>query len=461
MPMPGPNAGHYDSNVNRSDLSMEFTPVIDDVVESPQKSRWISALLGDFTWTLLGNGVFAACQWGIIIVLAKLVTAVAVGQYSLGQAILAPTLMFAAFQLRAAIASDLQNQFTTREYFGFRLTTLFTGLLLAVLIAFATTRSPLQTAIVGVIGLIQVAELTSDTLYGFHQRRGDLIRPALSMTLKGPIGLLALSLGVYWTHKVLVGLVGLLSTRVVLLVVYDLRNAFNNPDSIINRASEYFRWRRHVQLFRGVFFMGLMTMLIALVGMIPRYFVQFYCGPRDLGVFGAISSLISIGLMPVGAMGLAAFVPLARAFSEGLSHDFLKILGVLLSLSLTLGVAGVTLAYLAGSQILTLLFRAEYAAYTDLFRWIMVAGAVTFVTNSLGASLTAARIFRPQVIILLIVAVAESAGCWALMPRLGLMGAVWACLGATMIQFVGVALVLVMQFPRRAPQTLAATNMTS
>src|SRR5579863_5295559 len=80
--------------------------------------RLMKGLIGDFTWTLLGNGVFSACQWGTIIVLAKLVTAEAVGQYSLSQAILAPVLMFVAFQLRSVVASDLNKEFTNREYFG-------------------------------------------------------------------------------------------------------------------------------------------------------------------------------------------------------------------------------------------------------------------------------------------------------------------------------------------------------
>src|SRR5258708_36187253 len=94
--------------------------------------HWMS-LLGDFTWTLLGNGIFAACQWGIIIVLAKMVNAEAIGQYSLAQAILTPALTLTAFQLRGVVASDVRNEFTNREYFGFRISTLVIGFLPALL----------------------------------------------------------------------------------------------------------------------------------------------------------------------------------------------------------------------------------------------------------------------------------------------------------------------------------------
>jgi O-antigen/teichoic acid export membrane protein len=279
------------------------------------------------------------------------------------------------------------------------------------------------------------------------------------MILKGPVGLLALALTLYWTRAILAGLIALLVTRVALLGSYDLSGALEDSISAID-ASGYFAWRRHFQLLKVVFFVGLMTMLIALVGMIPRYFVEYYCGQRELGVYGALSSLISIGLLPVGALGLAAFVPLARAFANGLSQEFMKILGLLVSLSFGIGITGVTVAYFAGHQVLSLLFRPEYGEYAYLFVWIMIAGAVLFTTASLGASLTAARIYRPQVALLAIVAATEAIGCWVLTPRFGLMGAVWSCLGAGIIQFAGTAMILYIRFPRPKAAVLATADIS-
>jgi len=460
MPTTGVHSAHGASNLDEHRSLINSAPIHQNRLTAYLKFRPMSGLLGDFTWTLLGNGVSAACQWGIIIILAKLVTAEAVGQYSLSQAILAPVLMLVAFQLRGVVASDLKNEFANREYFGFRLITLTMGLLLAMMIA-VSTQPAVQIVMVGIVGLTQAAELTSDTLYGFHQRRGDLVRPATSMILKGPIGLMALSAGIYWIHSVLVGLAALFVTRAAVLVLYDLKGSLEDHHWLHRAWRDYFHWRRHYHLFKVVLFIGMMAMLSALIGVIPRYFVQGYLGTRELGVFAAISSLISVGLMPVGALGMAAFVRLARGFTEGPSADFVKILSVLLGLSLVIGVGGVTLAYFAGSQILTMLFRREYAAYTDLFRLTMVIGAVTFLTASLGASLTAARIFKPQVTILAIVGVTEVLACWVLVPRMGLTGAAIACLVGALVQLIGTALVLVTRWARRIPAAPLATTVTN
>lgn len=428
-----------------------------DRLSAYQQAIWVSGLLGDFTWTLFGNGIFAACQWGTIIVLAKLLTAETVGQYSLSQAILAPILMLTTFQLRGVVASDLKNQFGDCEYFGFRLITLAVGLLLAIAVAFSTNRSALEITLVCIVGLVQGAELTSDTLYGFRQRRGDLVRPATSMIMKGPIGLLALSVSIYWTRNVLIGLAALFATRAAILVLYDLRGAVGNSYPAVSLGGNYFEWRRHVQLLQVVYFIGLMAMFSALIGVIPRYFIEGYLGSGPLGVFAAITSLISVGLMPVGALGVAAFVRLAHAFTNRSSRVFFKILGVLLGLSLVIGIGGVTLAYFAGPQILTILFRREYGAHTDLFKLTMIIGAVTFLSASLGACLTAARIYKPQVTLLAIVGITEALGCWVLVPRMGLIGAAVACLGAALVQFLGNALVLILLWTRRTPAVTPVT----
>jgi O-antigen/teichoic acid export membrane protein len=409
-----------------------------------------SSLLGDFTWTLLGNGLFAASQWGIIIILAKMVSAEAIGRYSLSQAIVAPVLTLTAFQLRGVVASDVHDEFTNREYLGFRIISLALGFLAVLAIALSTVKSLSQLQMVGLVGLIQCAELTSDTLYGFRQRRGDLVRPATSMVMKSIIGLVALAGGIYLGHSVPIGLLALLTTRVIVLAVYDVHRSLEERDPVLG-LGRYFDWRRHIGLFKVVCYVGIMAMLSAWIAMIPRYFVEAYLGSRELGVFTAIYSLTAFGLTPITALGVAAFVRLARTFRFGPSEQFFQLLGILLGVSFLLGMGGLFLAYVAGPQILTILFRPEYAAYVDILKLTMMIGAVLFLTAALGASLTAARVFKPQVKLLAIVAIVQALGCWLLIPRFGLKGAVIACLGAALVQFLGTGLILAVQWMGRTP----------
>src|SRR5277367_252419 len=73
-----------------------------------------------FSWTLAGNAIYYACQWGMLSVLAKLGNAAVVGRFALGMAITAPVFMFTNLQLRGVQATDSRSEFEFADYFTLR-----------------------------------------------------------------------------------------------------------------------------------------------------------------------------------------------------------------------------------------------------------------------------------------------------------------------------------------------------
>jgi O-antigen/teichoic acid export membrane protein len=73
---------------------------------------------------------------------------------------------------------------------------------------------------------------------------------------------------------------------------------------------------------------------------------------------------------------------------------------------------------------------------------------------------TAARIFKPQVGILAIVGGMEAFACWALVPRMGLIGAAIACLIGALVQLIGTALLLSTRWTQRIPDARAVSAAT-
>lgn len=76
-----------------------------EVEDRPSRSLSLN-----FWSTLVGNGGYAGCQWGMVIVLAKLCSPQSVGQFALGFALAAPVFMFSNLQLRAAQATDVKRE---------------------------------------------------------------------------------------------------------------------------------------------------------------------------------------------------------------------------------------------------------------------------------------------------------------------------------------------------------------
>lgn len=203
-----------------------------------------------------------------------------------------------------------------------------------------------------------------------------------------------------------------------------------------------FNLRVHRELLWVSFPLGVVVLLTTLNSSVPSYFIKHALGERDLGIFTAIGFVISVGNMAVVSLGQSAFTRLARSYATGNLVVFGSLLAKLLAFGAALGVCGMILSKVAGRQILTILFRPEYAERADLLPWIMAVGGVLFMAQFLGFGMTAAGYYNSQVILNVLANLSLLAACYGLLGRYGLLGATFAMLIAAILQLVGSALVL-------------------
>jgi O-antigen/teichoic acid export membrane protein len=424
-------------------------------------SRWArkfslreGSLRWNFSWTFVGNVVYSACQWGILVLLAKIGNPEMVGQYGLAMAIATPVLALSSLQLRAVLTTDVKERIHFGEYLGFRLTT--TVLSLLVIAGIALRSRPESMAGILVLGLAQAIEMLSDLYYGRMQFHEHMDRIARSMIVRGLLGLAAMGVGVYLTHRVLWGVVGLTLARLVVLVGYDITKRTQLlPRRIPDRPEleQIFaagnlalrpRWSPSVQgeLLRTSMSLGVIAMLISLLPNIPRYFLVGTLGERALGIFTATAFLVSTGNLLMTAMGQAAFVRLAKMAGAADVVGFNKLLVKLLGVAMLLGLGGVAVALTFGHLLLTWIYRPEYAEHTNLLVVMMVAGALTYVASVLASAVTAARSFKPQIPVLGAAAGAGAISSFLLIHSYGLLGAGLAVVTASAVLCTGHGILL-------------------
>ncbi|PSB30275.1 polysaccharide biosynthesis protein, partial [filamentous cyanobacterium Phorm 46] len=178
----------------------------------------------NFSWTFTGNLVYAASQWGMLVLLAKLGSPEMVGQFTLGLAVTAPAMMFTNLHLRSVQATDAKQQYVFADYLGLRL--IGTGLALLI-IAGITLKAGYRwetSLVILVIGIAKAFESISDVFYGLIQQHERMDRIAIALMIKGPLSLLFLSIGVLFTKTVLGGVVGLAVAWAIVLFACDIRN---------------------------------------------------------------------------------------------------------------------------------------------------------------------------------------------------------------------------------------------
>lgn len=408
----------------------ETEPTVDGIPGegdcTPEDRAKALPLWNNFSWTFAGTLVYTLCQWGMLSVLSKLGTPAVVGQFALGLAITAPIILFSNLQLRYVQATDARNEYAFGDYLGLRVvTTLLALVLILAIVSLSGYRLELIVLVL-VVGLAKAFESVSDIYYGLLQRHERMDVIAFSMTVKGLLSLLALGLVFYLTHSLVWATVALAATWALILFAYD-----------VPRSTQLFGVRRGETrltkldwnagtLWKLTYLtlpLGFVAALNSLNTNLPRYLTEQYLGERELGIFASLAYVTVSARLISGALGNSASPRLARFYAAGDRKAFGVLLLKLLAIGGLAGVVGILAAVFAGRWILGLLYTPEYAGYTGLFVWIMVATAFNYLTSVLNFGLVATRCFRAQALALAGVVGVTGVACLALIPQLGILGA--------------------------------------
>src|SRR5579863_6822672 len=160
----------------------------------------------NFAWALAGNVVYAACQWGMVIALAKLGNSFMVGQFSLGLAIATPVHMFTNLQLRSVQATDARRQYSFGEYLGLRVMTTWLALTAIAVIIRAGGYQHQTAMVIAAVAVMKAVESLSDVFYGLFQLHDHLEQTGRSMMIRGAFSVIGLGAGLYLTHNVIWGI---------------------------------------------------------------------------------------------------------------------------------------------------------------------------------------------------------------------------------------------------------------
>src|SRR5580704_9217914 len=128
-----------------------------------------ASLRWNFSWTFVGNIIYSACQWAMLVVLAKVGNPEMVGQYGLAMAVATPILALSSLQLRAVLTTDVREKVPFGEYLGFRLVTTVLSLLIIGAVPFVTHYRRDSAIVVLIIGVGQALEVLSDLYWGRMQ----------------------------------------------------------------------------------------------------------------------------------------------------------------------------------------------------------------------------------------------------------------------------------------------------
>lgn len=390
----------------------------------------------NFALTFTGNAVYAAGQWAILSLIAKLGGGEMLGQYALAVAVATPVMMMAHLNLRAVLATDVEARRPFGDYLAVRLAATAAGLAALGALALLMHGASAMSGLILLAGLSLSADTVSDAYYGAMQRRDQMTPLAVSMCARGVLAAGATGLALWTTGSLGWALAALVAARLLLIAVYDRPQGLRGETPGSSGAAG----RRAI--LRAALPLGAVLMLVSLNTNLPRYAIERYLGTEPLGAFAATASFLAIGSTVVNALGQAATPKLVRAFRARERSRFIRLTLRLSVFGLALGAAGVVGAIWFGPFVLRLLFRPEYAAHAGLLVAVMAASAPIYAAIVLGFAVTSTRTFAPQMLLSLAAAATSGTASFLLVPRFGLRGAALALAASGCVQIAGQAGIL-------------------
>lgn len=372
---------------------------------------------------LIGNAIYSACQFCVLIAITRLGTAQDVGLFALALAVTAPVLMLANLQLRSLLASDARQESHFTHYLILRLGTTILAIIGLVVFAFLCHRDAGEFQTILALTVAKSVEAIGDIGYGLlqrHERLGSITR---SLVLKGIVGLVAFVTCFASTANVALAVWSMAGAWLVLLLLVDLPAVTRFMETKERHPALSFREVWHLCRRAGP--MGAVAGMLSLAGILPGYLLELWHGSTALGHFSPLVYLLAVGNLVVMSVNGAALPRLATYHATNNRHGFrwlvLKLMGITLALTtLTLiTVAG------AGGTIITVIYGPAYAGDASVFLLLSVAAGLGWVASAGGYCMTAARVLLPQLPLSAAATLAGIISGWWLIPDRGMVGAVW------------------------------------
>lgn len=418
--------------------------------ETRQENR---AIRRGFSWLAAGNVVNAACSWGRLALLARVGNAEMIGQLTLALAVCKPIGDFADIGLCGSLISDATRQFRLRDYLSLRFLTCGLSLLVIVATVAAGAYDAATTRLIVLAGILIACESMCDIFQAVLQREERMHWVAISLIVRGLLGLALFGLLVLLTHNLTVGVLGYCIATLATLVVIDVPRALicekQPTNSHLKSQISNLRFQivksppiasagpviiardeaRKRTLFRLAWVslpLGLATASLSLTTSIPRYWISARLGNEALGGFAVAGSLMIAMSYVVGALSQAACPRLARYHAAGNRAAFLRLLGRLALWLAVLTVVSVVGMAVCGRLAIRLLFGSAFVPYTAVATCLMLAAGLRNFSILLGRAITSMRRFRTGLGLRLLGIVVLVLMLPGWIAWLGLLGAAWA-----------------------------------
>lgn len=409
----------------------------------------MTSLMRGMSWSFVGNLIDVACSWAFLMVLIKFGSTEMVGQYGLAIAILSPIFSLTNLQLRALQSTDAKREYAFGDYMAARLVTLVLAFFALVAVLSFDRESTMTILLCSILFVRFTIVAIGDVYLGLLQQNEWIERMSRIQIVAAVVLVASFTAGFVVSGR-LVGGVAFSTATMLLPVLFLVIPASKQVVATQRiRSGLSIIWNKDAiwALIRTSAPLGLVSFLISLNSNVPRYFLAKYVGDHDLGIFVALSALLTAGITLVASVTQAVIPRLARLRAEDDKSGFVRLLLRLEAVAVAILIASVMGAYLVGPQIISVVYSSEFAEHRAALVWLAAACGIMLGGRFIGNAITVARRLKIQIATNSAALILLVALNFALVPNYGIAGAT-ASITIAAIVSVGLNFLVCLHFLR-------------
>lgn len=391
-----------------------------------------NSLMKNFSWSFIGNLIYALTQWFLIVIIAKLGSPYDAGVYSLGLAISAPFIMFINFNFRALQSTDLSSKYGFTSFKAIRVLGILFFLFVFLILIIISNYSFDVMIVLFLIALSKIVESFSDLYYGLFQYKERLDIVSKSTINRGIIGTTFFGIGYYFFEDLIFALIFMTTIWILNLILYDLKNS----EIFLKDSSEIIVKDNIVKLLRIGFPLGLIASIASLNVNIPRIVIENHLTFQELGYFTVIFYLVLVIGKFVTSISSAVLPRMALLYKENKKNVFLKILSMIIIFIAIFSFLIIILSYYFGSELLEIAYGKEYASYKNLLFLIMIYGLFNYFGVAFEIALNAMKVYRYRLFIEVLATLLIIVSSAFLIPHIGLNGAAFSLIFSSIFKLI-------------------------
>ena len=383
-------------------------------------------IIKNLSWTFFANLFVGLTKWLVIVLIARFLSPIEVGIYSLAFAITAPITLFANMKLRSLYVTGDNESFSNYIYSrnGITVLTIATLLIIGILIY------PEYFMIIMLVGATKVLDLQSDIYYALPHKDNEMDLIGKLMIVKHLTILFSFSITMIISENLILSLFIQILIQILFLYFIEI--------NIINSKYKYVK-NYSIKAVKKILLLGLplglVQMLVSLNTAIPRYLLEFIESPQVLGYFSAIAYIITIGNTMMNSITQNFLPMLSEKIRNNKFNSFKRLVFIKLSLfSFVLGSALIIGSFLFGEVFLGIVYGKEYADYNHILILMSVALTINFISWNFDTALLSLRYISIQPKIAFFILVINLFLSYFLIKENGIYGAAFSMIIINLIQ---------------------------